>query len=333
MGNRLPCLLVLLLLAACSGSIPSLSDDFDQALRPGTDRAAAARGAVVFLTIFTASTGLGPNHNGDVNADGCVSCHDGPHVGGDGDREHLVTPEHTLHHAGKPDTPGNADRISPPLFGLGDLAEISDDSIRSGCGLAGRAMMDSDGSNAVRRFGRRPQALTVLEFAAHAAHDELGLDNHGNGKTKPGDGTSEGGPDELTVQQVQDVAAYVGALAAPPPGPSAGDAVARGLFVSMGCAACHDPTRHGTDLCLHDMGAGLAENDADVSPPLVTDRDWRTAPLMGTRFRRFLLHDGRVTTIEDAIEAHGGEAAPAAAAFANASSANRSAVVAFAGDL
>ena len=46
-----------------------------------------------------------------------------------------------------------------------------------------------------------------------------------------------------------------------------------------------------------------------------TGREWRTAPLWGTRLiaefldgTSFFLHDGRATTLESAIRAHGGEA-------------------------
>ena len=37
----------------------------------------------------------------------------------------------------------------------------------------------------------------------------------------------------------------------------------------------------------------------------------RTAPLMGLRFRELLLHDGRVTSLREAIMLHGGEASAA----------------------
>jgi CxxC motif-containing protein (DUF1111 family) len=39
-----------------------------------------------------------------------------------------------------------------------------------------------------------------------------------------------------------------------------------------------------------------------------TGRDWRTAPLAGLALRRRYLHDGRATTLRDAVLAHGGEA-------------------------
>lgn len=66
-----------------------------------------------------------------------------------------------------------------------------------------------------------------------------------------------------------------------------------------------------TDLLLHDMGEGLADNrrDGDAS-----GREWRTPPLWGIGLietvngHTRLLHDGRARSIEEAILWHGGEA-------------------------
>src|SRR6185436_7913336 len=67
-----------------------------------------------------------------------------------------------------------------------------------------------------------------------------------------------------------------------------------------------------TDLLLHDMGPELA----DICLGEATPSEFRTEPLMGLRLSsqieegepRFL-HDGRASTIEEAIRLHGGEAA------------------------
>ena len=65
-----------------------------------------------------------------------------------------------------------------------------------------------------------------------------------------------------------------------------------------------------SDLKRHDMGPELAETTGDpLDPWFITPRLWGvadTAPY---------LHDGRALTLEDAIRRHGGEGAPAAAAF------------------
>ena len=59
-----------------------------------------------------------------------------------------------------------------------------------------------------------------------------------------------------------------------------------------------------SDLLLHDMGPAL---DDKIVQGDATGRDWRTAPLIGLGLRTRYLHDGRATTLRDAIVAHGGE--------------------------
>ena len=49
------------------------------------------------------------------------------------------------------------------------------------------------------------------------------------------------------------------------------------------------------------MGAGLADN---VSQGIAGGDQFRTAPLWGLGQRIFLLHDGRATDLNDAIQAH-----------------------------
>jgi CxxC motif-containing protein (DUF1111 family) len=89
------------------------------------------------------------------------------------------------------------------------------------------------------------------------------------------------------------------------------------LFSSIGCAFCHTPSlRTGnatvealrfqtanlySDILLHDMGVGLADN---VSQGAATGREFRTAPLWGLGQRIFFLHDGRTDDLKDAIREH-----------------------------
>ena len=80
------------------------------------------------------------------------------------------------------------------------------------------------------------------------------------------------------------------------------------------------------------MGDGLADDRPDFA---ATGSEWRTPPLWGIGLiaevngRRFLLHDGRARTLEEAIMWHGGEAAEAAERFRSASADDRSDLVAF----
>ena len=82
-----------------------------------------------------------------------------------------------------------------------------------------------------------------------------------------------------------------------------------------------------TDMLLHDMGDALADGIAGEG--IATEREWRTAPLIGMRFFRSFLHDGRARSIEEAIRLHGGEGSGAAAAFEAMSPADRAALVDF----
>jgi CxxC motif-containing protein (DUF1111 family) len=74
-----------------------------------------------------------------------------------------------------------------------------------------------------------------------------------------------------------------------------------------------------TDLLLHDMGPELDDGYTEGS---ALTSEWRTTPLWGIGLadrsqggQAFYLHDGRATTLRDAIELHGGEAAGSRAAF------------------
>ena len=74
------------------------------------------------------------------------------------------------------------------------------------------------------------------------------------------------------------------------------------------------------------MGPGLSDGrpDFDAAP-----EEWRTPPLWGIGIvdevngGRFLLHDGRAATLEEAILWHGGEAEAAAEAFRTAPAEDR----------
>ena len=85
-----------------------------------------------------------------------------------------------------------------------------------------------------------------------------------------------------------------------------------------------------SDLLLHDMGANLA--DGVTGEGVATEREWRTAPLIGLRFSRTFLHDGRARTVEEAVRLHGdagSEARGAARAFDALTPPDREILVAF----
>jgi CxxC motif-containing protein (DUF1111 family) len=135
-------------------------------------------------------------------------------------------------------------------------------------------------------------------------------------------------PNAAVLDDVSAFANFMRTLAPPPPGGvvlngqqvsqqtiSAGQA----LFSSVGCTTCHNPTVGNTqkssitgslsnaavnaysDLEIHHMGNGLADN---VSQGGAGGDQFRTAPLWGLGQRIFLLHNGKTTNLNAAIQAH-----------------------------
>jgi len=80
-----------------------------------------------------------------------------------------------------------------------------------------------------------------------------------------------------------------------------------------------------SDFLLHDMGSlgdGITQNQA-------TGRLMRTAPLWGVRAQTTLLHDGRASTLEEAIAAHDGQGKKARDRFSRLSSFEKAQLIAF----
>jgi CxxC motif-containing protein (DUF1111 family) len=121
------------------------------------------------------------------------------------------------------------------------------------------------------------------------------------------------------------------------------------LFASASCVKCHVPTlttsafhpmselrsqtiHPYTDLLLHDMGPGLADNMGELD---AAGSEWRTAPLWsigltaGVSGGEAYLHDGRARTLEEAILWHGGEAGGARETFRSMSASDRAALIRF----
>lgn len=124
------------------------------------------------------------------------------------------------------------------------------------------------------------------------------------------------------------------------------------LFDAMRCVACHtasmktgsnhlfaelrDQTiRPYTDMLLHDMGPGLADNYKEGQ---ASGSMWRTAPLWGIGYTEKVmnregavgyLHDGRARNLTEAIMWHDGEGAAARTRFAKLAKAERDALLAF----
>jgi len=163
-------------------------------------------------------------------------------------------------------------------------------------------------------------------------------------------------PNAAVLDDVSAFANFMRFLAPPKPGsvvldgaavPAATIAAGRTLFSAIGCATCHNPTPGTTqasdfdpelsekpvnsfsDIEIHDMGTGLADN---VSQGGAGGDQFRTAPLWGLGQRIFLLHDGRTTNLITAIADHessGSEANTVIELFNNLSPAQQQEVLDF----
>lgn len=312
-------------------------------MRPGTDAAAFARGRAIFEHEFTTAEGLGPFYN-DVS---CRACHSRPATGGRGDYAHRVhqdelrpnhTPTGTTSY-----TPTEPFHIAPSLFGIGYLDEISDGQIASGCGVdAALGIHGIPGTvgtaPTIMRFGRGLQTRNIRAFVAGALDHELGLANAGS-PDEPKSCTEDpnfplvcgaGVHVDVDAGTINDLIAFVAGLESLPRLPSTTQGQA--IFEQVGCATCHRidaPYFQGTDLCRHDMGALAEPSDPPQAPPDDYLRLWGTTRLSGVRFSTLLLHDGRATTVDQAVRAHDGEGAIVNARYQALTDADREALLAF----
>lgn len=185
------------------------------------------------------------------------------------------------------------------------------------------------GAQVIGRFGLKARIPNLVDFTADAFQGDMGI-------TSPLRPTEPANPDgltddakagtDVTYESVASRAMYVRLIDIPtrlPPGPG------EELFEQARCAVCHVPslkTRADfpvpalagvdapvyTDLLLHRMGQGLSDSmPAGVLDGTAGPEDWRTAPLIGMRFAKTFLHDGRAKSLEEAIALHRGEGSEA----------------------
>jgi CxxC motif-containing protein (DUF1111 family) len=160
---------------------------------------------------------------------------------------------------------------------------------------------------------------------------------------------------DITDSLLRSVTRYVQTLAVPARRNLTKDAVLRGkaLFTNLTCIKCHIPS-HKTatnvafrevsnqqifpysDLLLHDMGPGLADNRPSFR---ANGQEWRTPPLWGIGLTQavnghtFFLHDGRARSLTEAILWHGGEAQKARDRFTQLTKTQRQDLLSFLGSL
>lgn len=209
----------------------------------------------------------------------------------------------------------------------------SNTQAKRAAGIDGRPNRNgNDGT--ISRFGWKAQNQSLLLFSGEAYNVEMGISNELFQTEReedsgcqfapvPNDTTATSAPGGAgTVSAIEKFAFFMRFLAGPAPSASApggGSSIARGrqLFSDVGCALCHTPSlRTGnatvpaladrdvalySDLLLHRMGPGLADN---VAQGQAAGDEFRTAPLWGLGQRIFFLHDGRTKDLLEAIRAH-----------------------------
>ncbi|MDN5788625.1 di-heme oxidoredictase family protein [Pseudorhodobacter sp.] len=245
-----------------------------------------------------------------------------------------------------------------------DILAGADPDDADGDGISGRpniVMSAEFGVPMLGRFGHKAGMPTIREQSAGAFSGDMGLSTplHPSGAgdcTTPQtacmaapDGADPKDGLEVSADSLELVTFYSRNLGVPERRDMADAEVLHGkeLFYSTGCIACHTPKfvtgrMDGdvaqsfqliwpyTDLLLHDMGDGLADNRPEGR---ADGREWRTAPLWGIGLTGLVsghtnyLHDGRARSLMEAILWHGGEAQAARDTVTNLPKSDRDALI------
>jgi len=238
-------------------------------------------------------------------------------------------------------------RIAPPMIGLGLLEAIPEEALlanadpddRNGDGISGRPNRVFDQTSrqtVIGRFGWKAGQPSLNQQNADAFFNDMGLSTSLLSGSSCTDRQTEcrampdGGEPEVGDDIIAQVLFYTRNLGVPARRNVDDPQVLAGktLFHRAGCQSCHVPQfttaadaaepelanqliRPYTDLLLHDMGEGLADDRAEFE---ANGREWRTPPLWGIGLTQAVsghtqfLHDGRARNLLEAILWHGGEA-------------------------
>ncbi|WP_278400051.1 di-heme oxidoreductase family protein [Stutzerimonas kunmingensis] len=238
-------------------------------------------------------------------------------------------------------------RIAPPMIGLGLLEAIPEEALlanadpddRNGDGISGRPNRVFDQTSrqtVIGRFGWKAGQPSLNQQNADAFFNDMGLSTSLLSGSSCTDRQTEcrampdGGEPEVSDDILAQVLFYTRNLGVPARRNVDDPQVLAGktLFHRAGCQSCHVPQfttaadaaepelanqliRPYTDLLLHDMGEGLADDRAEFE---ANGREWRTPPLWGIGLTQAVsghtqfLHDGRARNLLEAVLWHGGEA-------------------------
>ncbi|PMQ12891.1 hypothetical protein PseAD21_06300 [Pseudomonas sp. AD21] len=270
-----------------------------------------------------------------------------------------------------PDTRFSA-RVAPPMIGLGLLEAIPEEAILANAaaqaqnnkGINGRPNQvwdDAQQKTVMGRFGWKAGQPNLNQQNVHAFSGDMGLttslrpfDDCTDAQTACKQAPNGNGPDgepEVSDNILRLVLFYTRNLAVPARrGVNDADVIAgKNLFFQAGCDSCHTPKyttvanaaepelanqviRPYSDLLLHDMGDGLADNRTEFQ---ASGRDWRPPPLWGIGLTQAVsghtqfLHDGRARNLLEAVLWHGGEAQKAQQQVLSFNAEQRAALLAF----
>ncbi|MFH0235560.1 di-heme oxidoredictase family protein [Vibrio diabolicus] len=266
-----------------------------------------------------------------------------------------------------PDTEFSA-RVAPPMIGLGLLESIPDETLLAWAdaqdankdGISGKVnkVWDIEKDDfSIGRFGWKAGQPTLMQQNAAAFNGDVGLTSHlfpnenCTSKQSICDDMPNGGKPEVSENILDFVEFYSQHLAVPIRRNMNNPSVKLGqkIFAASGCESCHKTSvktakrpelpalseqliHPYTDMLLHDMGEGLADNRPEY---LANGREWRTAPLWGIGYTEevnghsYFLHDGRARNLMEAVLWHGGEAETAKQNVLALNKKERDALIAF----
>jgi CxxC motif-containing protein (DUF1111 family) len=200
-------------------------------------------------------------------------------------------------------------RLAPPMIGLGLLEAVPESEIvanadpndANGDGIKGRANYVWDATTKATqlgRFGWKANTASILTQVATAFNQDMGLTSRILPvESSYGQSQNDNLQDdpELPDTVLNAVKFYAQTLAVPARRNTPDVTIKRGeqLFILAKCANCHKQTlttginvafpalsnqviHPYTDMLIHNMGAGLADNRPDFK---ASGQDWRTAPL------------------------------------------------------
>ncbi|MGL4239163.1 di-heme oxidoreductase family protein [Tabrizicola sp.] len=253
-----------------------------------------------------------------------------------------------------------------------DILALADPDDTNNDGISGRPQIVPSaefGTPMLGRFGLKAGAPTVKEQTAGAFAGDMGLSTtlfpNPQGECTANQPTCIDAPHgqepgirdglEVDKESLDLVTFYSRNLGVPERRDVDDPKVLKGkeVFYTVGCQSCHTPKHvthrlNGqpeqsfqliwpyTDLLLHDMGPGLADNRPEGR---ATGSEWKTPPLWGIGLTETVsghsqfLHDGRARNLLEAILWHGGEAQGQRDAVVNLSTEDREALLSFLGSL